>query len=62
MIEKVTQGSRRTVEFSLPIGIKEETIARKMIIRMKKRMDSMEMTSYRAFAFEGRTREASEPF
>jgi len=45
MIEKVTQGSRRTVEFALPIGIKEETTARKIAMRMKKRMDSIGMTS-----------------
>jgi hypothetical protein len=60
-MEKVTQGSRRTVEFSLPIGIKEETIARKIIMRIKKRMDSIGMTSYWTFEYEGRTREASDP-
>jgi hypothetical protein len=30
------------------MGMKEETIARKIIMRMKKRMDSIGMTSYRA--------------
>jgi len=45
MIENVTQGNLRTVEFSLPIGINEETIPRKMRIRMKRRMPNIEVTS-----------------
>ena len=45
MIEKVTQGNLRTVEFSLPMGINEETIPRKMRIRRKRRMPNIEVTS-----------------
>jgi len=38
MIENVIHGNLRTVEFSLPIGMKEPTIPRKMMMRMKRRM------------------------
>jgi len=47
MIENVTHGSRRTVDLSLPIGMKEDTRARKIKMRIKIRMDIIEKTSDR---------------
>jgi hypothetical protein len=41
MIEKVTQGSRRTVDFSLPMGTNDPTSVRKIIATMKKIMESI---------------------
>jgi hypothetical protein len=40
MIENVTQGNRRTVEFSLPIGTNDETRPRNIITSIKMRVDS----------------------
>jgi len=41
IIENVIQGGRRTVEFSLPIGINDDTTARKMMMRIRTRMDNI---------------------
>src|ERR1041384_6079427 len=41
MIEKVIQGSRRTVDFSLPIGMNDDTRIRKMMIRIRMSVESI---------------------
>jgi hypothetical protein len=41
IIEKVTHGSRRTVDFSLPIGTNDETRLMKTMMRMRRRTDSI---------------------
>jgi hypothetical protein len=41
IIENVTHGSRRTVEFSLPMGINEPTSERKIIAMIRKIRESI---------------------